>query len=375
MFYYTDALSDNAVRFLRQHQQESADQPFFMYVAYTAAHWPMQALEQDILKYRGKYDRGYEPVRRARLERLKKLGLVDPKWDCAPTVGDWEGVRRKAWEARCMEVFAAMIDNMDQGIGRILAELKRSGRLENTIIFYLNDNGGCAEDMGRTRLPEPAASELKPMGPDALQTRIRLPMQTRDGRPVRSGRGVMPGPADSYIAYGRDWANVSNTPFREYKHWVHEGGISTPLIVHWPAGIPTTRRGKLETQPGHVIDLMATCVALAGAVYPQEWQGRPIKPMEGISLVPAFVGKTLKRAEPLFWEHESNRAVREGRWKLVAKAGQPWELYDMGQDRTEMHDLAPQHAPEVQRLAAKWDVWAERASVLPLGAWKESPAK
>jgi arylsulfatase A-like enzyme len=375
VFYYTDALSDNAVRFLQQHQQESADKPFFMYLAYTAAHWPMQALEKDIAKYCGKYDRGYEPVRQARLERLRKLGLVKPEWDCAPTVGDWEGVKRKAWEARCMEVFAAMIDNMDQGIGRVLAELRSSGRLDNTIVFYLNDNGGCAEDMGRTRLPEPPASELQPMSPDMLQERIRLPMQTRDGRAVRSGPRVMPGPADTYIAYGRDWANVSNTPFREYKHWVHEGGISTPLIVHWPAGIPTARRGKLETQPGHIIDFMATCVELAGAAYPQEWHGSRIKPMEGISLVPAFQGKPLERAEPLFWEHESNRAVRDGRWKLVAKEARPWELYDMEQDRTEMHDLAAKHPQQVQRLSAKWDAWAARAGVLPLGAWKQTPPK
>ncbi len=370
VFYYTDALSDNAVRFLHQHQQESPGKPFFMYVAYTAAHWPMQALEKDIAKYKGKYDSGYESIRRARMERLKKLGLIDAKWDGAPTVGDWDGVKQKRWEARCMEVFAAMIDDMDQGIGRILTELKHSGQLDNTVIFYLNDNGGCAETMGRRRLPEPPASTLKPMSPDTLQDRIRLPMQTRDGRPVRSGHGVMPGPADSYIAYGRDWANVSDTPFREYKHWVHEGGISTPLIVHWPNGIPPARRGKLETQPGHVIDLMATCVDLAGATYPREWQRKPIKPMEGISLVPAFAGKPLKRAEPLFWEHESNRAVREGRWKLVAKADQPWELYDMENDRTEMHDLAREHPQEVQRLSAKWDAWAARANVLPLGAWK-----
>jgi arylsulfatase A-like enzyme len=371
VFYYTDALSDNAVRFLQQHQQESPAKPFFMYVAYTAAHWPMQALEKDIAKYRGKYDSGYEPIRQARMERLKKMGLIDSKWDCAPTVGDWNGVKRKAWEARCMEVFAAMIDNMDQGIGRILAQLKSAGQLDNTIIFYLNDNGGCAEDMGRTRLPEPTASELKPMPPDMLQTRIRLPMQTRDGRAVKSGLQVMAGPATSYIAYGRNWANVSDTPFREYKHWVHEGGISTPLIVHWPSGIPAARRGKLETQVGHIIDIMPTCAELAGAAYPRDWQGKPIKPSEGVSLVPAFAGKTLRRAEPLFWEHESNRAVREGQWKLVAKEGQPWELYDMEKDRTEMHDLAPQHPQDVQRLAAKWDAWAARAHVLPLGAWKE----
>ena len=375
VFYYTDALSDNAVRFLQQHQRESAEKPFFMYVAYTAAHWPMQALEKDIAKYRGKFDGGYEPLRQARLERLRKLRLINPEWECAPTVGDWQGVKRKAWEARCMEVFAAMIDNMDQGIGRILAELKGSGRLDNTTILYLNDNGGCAEDMGRNRLPEPPASELEPMPPDQLQDRIRLPMQTRAGHPVRSGQNVMPGPATSYIAYGRDWANVSNTPFREYKHWVHEGGISTPLIVHWPNGIPDARRGKLETQPGHVIDLMATCVQLAGAPYPREWQGRPIKPMEGISLAPALQGKPLSRAEPLFWEHESNRAVRDGRWKLVAKADQPWELYDMEADRTEMHDLASKLPEQVRRLSAQWDAWAARANVLPLGAWKEKSAR
>ena len=156
-YYYTDALSDNAVRFLQQHRQESPDKPFFLYLAYTAAHWPMQALDKDIAKYRGKYDGGYEPIRQARLERLKKLGLLDPKWDCAPTVGEWSSVKQKPWEARCMEVFAAMIDNMDQGIGRILAELRTSGRLDNTVIFYLNDNGACAEDMGRTRLPVPPA--------------------------------------------------------------------------------------------------------------------------------------------------------------------------------------------------------------------------
>jgi arylsulfatase A-like enzyme len=184
----------------------------------------------------------------------------------------------------------------------------------------------------------------------------------------------MPGPATSYIAYGRDWANVSNTPFREYKHWVHEGGISTPLIVHWPAGIPVARRGRLEAQVGHIIDLMATCVDLAQTTYPREWQGKPIQPMEGISLVPAFQGQPLRRAAPLFWEHESNRAVRQGQWKLVAKAGQPWELYDMEADRTEMHDLAAKHPNEVQRLSAEWDAWAKRANVLPLGAWKESKA-
>ncbi len=374
-FYYTDALSDNAVRFLQQHRQESPEKPFFMYLAYTAAHWPMQAPEKDIAKYRGKYDDGYGFVRQARVERLKKLGLIDAQWDCAPTAGSWNSVKQKAWEARCMEVYAAMIDNMDQGIGRILAELKNSGRLDNTVILYLSDNGGCAEEIGRTGQSKPPAVALQPMPADKLQDQTRLPMQTRDGRTVQSGQQVMPGPADSYISYGRNWANVSNTPFREYKHWVHEGGISTPLIVNWPAGIPAARRGKLEVQPGHIIDLMATCVALSGAAYPREWQGRQIKPMEGVSLLPALAGNPLQRAEPLFWEHESNRAAREGRWKLVAKADRPWELYDMEKDRTEMHDLAQQHPEEVKRLAAKWEAWAARANVLPLGHGYEKPPK
>ena len=368
-FYYTDAISDNAVKYLQEHQKESPERPFFMYVAYTAAHWPMQALEKDIEKYKGKFDGGYEPERQARTRRLKELGLMDKKWDCAPTVGDWNGVKNKKVEARCMEVFAAMLDNMDQGVGRIVDELKKQKRFDNTLIFFLQDNGGCAEDTGRRPVKKPAEKNFKPMKPDELQM-IAQPHQTRDGRPVRKGPGVMPGGADTFISYGENWANVSNTPFREYKHWVHEGGISTPLIVHWPNGIPGKRKGKLEKQPGHLIDIMATCVDVSGAKYPTELNENKIKPMQGVSLVRAFAGKDLARTEPIFWEHESNRAVRDGKWKLVAKADRPWELYDMEKDRTEMHDLASKNPNKVKELAAKWDAWAARCDVLPLGAWK-----
>jgi arylsulfatase len=198
-------------------------------------------------------------------------------------------------------------------------------------------------------------------------------MQTRDGRPVRTGPEVMPGPEDTFIAYGRGWANVSNTPFREYKHWVHEGGISTPLIAHWPAGIEG--RGRLSHEPGHLIDIMATCADLAGAERPREIGGAAVPPLEGVSLRPALGGKPLERKAPLFWEHEGNRAIREGKWKLVAKENQPWELYDVEADRTEQHDLAAGQPERVRQMAAQWDAWATRADVLPLGTWRGAQTK
>ncbi|HSU57252.1 MAG TPA: sulfatase-like hydrolase/transferase, partial [Candidatus Dormibacteraeota bacterium] len=368
-FYYSDAITDNAIRFLKQHAEETPDKPFFFYIAYTAAHWPMHALEKDIAKHRGKYDQGYEPMRRARFERARKLGYIDESVSLSSQAGDWESVTNKAWEARCMEVYAAMVDCMDHGIGRIVEQLKQQNQLENTLILFLQDNGACAEPMGRTDRSGKPPANLKAFTPDTLQPHIWPPMQTRDGRWVRSGEGVMPGPPDTYVAYGKNWANVSNTPFREYKHWVHEGGISTPLIAHWPAGIPASHHNQLEKQPGHLIDLMATCVDLSGAKYPAEHDGEKIKPMEGVSLLAALNGHSLARKQPLFWEHESNRAVRDGIWKLVSKENQPWELYDMSKDRSETQDLAAKNPERVKELADKWDAFAARANVLPLGAW------
>jgi arylsulfatase A-like enzyme len=371
-YYYTDAISDHAIRFIAENKR---DKPFFMYVAYTAAHWPMHALEKDIAKYKGKYDQGYEPIRRARYEKAMRLGLIDPRWSLSPQAGEWEKTEDKAWEARGMEVYAAMIDSMDQGIGRIIAELKKRGQLDNTLILFLQDNGGCAELTGRAPTqanPYKTRAEkavYTPMGKDDQQFNS-VPRQTRDGFPVLMGTGALPGPADTYIAYGKGWANVSNTPFREYKHWTHEGGISTPLIAHWPKGIPAARRNKLVNVPGHLIDLMATAVDLAGATYPTEVNGQKIHPMEGISLRSALTGKALNRPQPIFWEHEGNRAVRDGQWKLVAKENQPWELYDIAADRTEMSNLAAKHPDKVKALAAKWDAWAARSSVLPLGTWR-----
>jgi arylsulfatase len=270
-----------------------------------------------------------------------------------------------------MEVYAAMIDCMDRGIGRIVAALEERGRLENTLILYLQDNGGCQEPIGRTGdWQRPVEATLPPIAADAIRLEVR-PRQNRAGVPTLTGPHIMPGPEDTYIAYGMSWANVSNTPFREYKHFVHEGGISTPLIAHWPAGIG--RRGELEQQPGHLIDIMATCVDVAGASYPPERDGGP-RPLEGVSLVPAFAGESLGRPNPLFWEHEGNRAVRQGSWKLVAKENRDWELYDLAADRTELHDLAADRPELVQELARHWEQWAERAHVLPLGTWR-APAR
>jgi arylsulfatase len=368
-FYYTDAISDNAVKFLAEHRKESPDKPFFLYVAYTAAHWPMHAPEAAIAKYKGRYDAGYAPVREARLRRMKELGLVQADTPLSPGSDDWSAVADRAWEARCMEVYAAMVEIMDAGIGRIVAQLKADGQLDDTLVLFLQDNGACAEDTGRKSNGD-GPDDLKPMGPDDLQPRVLPPMQTRDGRWVRSGPGVMPGAADTYVAYGRGWANVSNTPFREYKHWAHEGGISTPLIAHWPAGIRPDRAGRLERQPGHLIDIMATCVDLAGATYPTEVDGKAIKPREGVSLRPVFNGEPLARVQPLFWEHEGNRAVRDSDWKLVARENKPWELYNIAADRTESHDLAASEPARVKAMAAAWDAYAARADVLPLGAWR-----
>jgi arylsulfatase len=371
-YYYTHAISDHAVRFISEHGQQAREKPFFLYVAYTAAHWPMHALERDIAKYSGKYDSGYDAIRRERFERMKKLGLIDPAWQFTRTVGDWESVKNHDWEARCMEVYAAMIDSMDQGIGRIVAQLKQQKQLDNTLIFFLQDNGGCAETVGRMprdgvtqRMTEPLLAPKNKSEPELAV----IPRSTRDGFAVVMGPGVMPGPRDTYIAYGQGWANVSNTPLREYKHWVHEGGISTPLIAHWPAGIP--RRGELERQPGHLIDLMATCVDVAGAAYPNERDGQRIQPLEGRSLAPAFAGNRIER-EAIYWEHEGNRAMRADQWKLVAKgpAGK-WELYDMQADRTETHNLAQSQAERVNRMVAQWEAWARRAHVLP---WIWNPA-
>ena len=377
-FYYTDAISDTAVKFINEHD---TDKPFFLYVPYTAAHWPMHALPEDIAKYKGVYDKGWDQIRTERYQRMLEMGLLKPEWGLSSAYPEkpWEETELQEWHAACMEVYAAMIDNMDQGIGRIVKALIDEGYYENTLIFFLQDNGACAESYAFNRIGEDTLrvdpDTLKPYTPGQFQYDME-PLQTRDGRPVRAGYGVYPGPADTYIGYDKNWSNASNTPFRMFKHWTNEGGIATPLIVHWPEGFDA--KGEFRWQPGQLVDIMATCVDVATADYPTEFNGNYIKPMEGISLVPAFKNQDLDR-DYLYWEHEGNRAIRKGKWKLVSEAWswpfmhdslnvlplEKWELYDLEADRTELSNLAKENPDLVNELAVEWQRWAEHAGVVP----------
>jgi arylsulfatase len=329
-FYITDAFTENAVRFLDQYGRE--EKPFFLYVAYTAPHWPLHALPEDIAKYKGKYRRGWDALRKERYARMIKMGIIDPKWPLTPRdegAVPWEGVEDKELMDLKMAVYAAQIDRMDQGIGRIMAKLRELGKEQNTLVLFLSDNGGC--------------HETGPLGFD------------------RRNNGLPPGGVDSYMSYGQSWANASNTPFRLFKKYTHEGGISTPLIAYWPAVIK--EKGKLTNQVGHIIDIMATCVDVAGAQYAKTFNGNEIIPAEGKSLLPIFQGKTRRPHEYLFWEHQTHEAVRYGKWKLVAEKRTKWELYDLEQDRSEMNNLIDKYPQLARRLRLKYEQWAQSVGV------------
>jgi arylsulfatase A-like enzyme len=373
-FYYTNAISDTTVKYIREHQ---AGKPFFMYVAYYAAHWPLHAPEDEIAKYNGVYDIGWDSLRALRFKRQKELGVITDKHKLTErpkTIVAWEDEPMKEWQARRMETYAAMIDIMDQGIGRIIRALEEKGELDNTIILYMQDNGGCAEPVFTNKPAEPlteAQKVLKSFPYDQVLA-VRKPEYTRDGRFIRSGRGVMAGPADSWVAYGEDWANASNTPFRLYKSFVHEGGIKTPLIVHWPAGVKS--KGRISGEVGHLIDIMPTCLDIAGAVYPDNFNEKKSLPLEGRSLAPVFSNKKLHRRS-IMWEHEGNRAIRIGKWKLVSRVQTPmeftpedekaWELYNLRKDPSETVNLAAKRPRKARRMAAKWEQEAIRLKMKP----------
>lgn len=369
VFYYTDAISDNAIMFLTEHYSEKRQEPFFLYVSYTSAHWPMHALENDIKKYDGIYDGGFHTIRKQRMKKAQKLGVVDPDWKMSPPAVQWESVKNKEWDIRNMEVYAAMVDRMDQGIGHILDVVKENKEFENTIVVYLQDNGGCAEGFGRKSNKDKLNNfNYKPLGKDGLQTKIWPEMQTRDGRPVRTGPDAMPGPDDTFTAYGQGWANVSNTPFRGYKHYGLEGGISTPLIFHWPHGIPVSQKSTVVNEVAHLIDIMPTFLDAAGIDYPTDYKGEEIKPKEGLSLLPVIRGAGLLRLAPLGFEHHGNLALRDGRWKIVSnyQRNKPriWELYDMEEDRTELNDLAEKMPDKLDQMVAQYEKWAEKVGAI-----------
>lgn len=355
-FFYTDAISDQAADYIKTHADDNCDSPFFLYTAYTAPHWPLHAHEEDIAKYKGRFDTGWDTLREERLERLVLSGILDSKWGLSerdPSQAPYEDAEDKAWLSRCMEVYAAQIDRMDQGIGRILDALESTGQLENTLIVFLSDNGGCAEDIPEDVLPSQLVEDLN-----------LARYKTRDGRTVKIGndRSVMPGAEDTYQSYETAWANLSNAPFRLYKHWIHEGGISTPLIMHWPEGIKD--QGSLRHGPGQLPDIMATILDVTGAVYPDNFDGYAIPPCEGESMAASFATDNTTRG-PLFWEHEGNAAVRNGKWKLVRKYPEDWELYNMEQDRTELNNIVSQHPDRRAEMLSLYENWAARCGVIP----------
>ncbi len=349
-FYLTDAISDNAVKMVNEAAE--GDSPFFMYVAYTAPHWPLHALEEDVARYEGKYRGGWDTLRTARHEELKGLGILDEKWDISPRDADsppWGDTPDHDWEDIRMAVYAAQIDSLDQGVGRIRAVLRANGVEGNTIIMFLSDNGGCAEFLVEDGdRPEPQ--------------RYRGP--NPDGTPIILGniRGLRPGSAQTFMSYDLPWANASNSPFRRFKHWTHEGGISTPFILSWPDRI---KEPGVVHSPTHLIDIMPTCLEVAGASHPTERAGHSTTPIEGESFLAAIEGRVWNRERPIFWEHEGSRAVRQGQWKLVSAIGDPWELYDMEADRTELNDLYDRNRPKSRELERLYEEWADRCGVLP----------
>ena len=364
-YYFTDAITDNAVKMLDENAAANSaasanggdEKPFFLHVTYTAPHWPLHAHEEDIARYEGKYRDGWDTLRTNRHEELKASGILSDRWEISPrnaSAGDWQDERNKDWEDLKMATYAAMIDRMDQGIGRILDKVREMGAEENTLVMFLSDNGGCAEFLAEdTQRPEP--SQYASPNPD--------------GTPIRMGNivGQRPGPGDTFMSYDLPWSNASNSPFRLFKRWTHEGGISTPFIVNWPERI---KEPGIVHEPTHISDIAATCIEAAGAQYPTELNGNAITQIEGVSFLDAINTGAWKRNLPIYWEHEGSRAVRIDNWKLVAEIGGEWELYDMDEDRTELSNLVEANAPKADEMIALYDVWAERCGVHP---WPLSP--
>jgi arylsulfatase A-like enzyme len=342
-YYATTAVADHAIKYLKEHAQQHAEKPFFAYIAFTSPHFPLHALPEDIAKYRDRYKSGWEAMRAARHQRMKEMGIVNtelsavernvgPPYDFPDDIAllgpgevnkpiPWNDLtpEQKDFQAMKMAIHAAMVDRMDQEIGRILAQLKAMNAFDNTIIMFSSDNGASAEIMVRDDGHDPKAS---------------------------------PGSALTHLCLGPGFSSACNTPFRRHKTWVHEGGISTPLVVHWPKGIAA--RGELRHNPTHLIDIVPTYLEVAGVTKPGQWNGEPIPPAPGKSLVAAFAKDNAVSQEYLWWLHEGNRAIRIGDWKLVAAKDDPWELYDLKNDRAEQRNLASENPDKVKELSDAW---------------------
>ena len=318
-FYTTHAITDFALQFLDQATQR--DRPFLLYTAFNAPHYPLHAPQKDVEKYDGRYDGGWDALRKSRHKKQIASGLLPGKWTLSPRpdhIPAWNSLSKeeRQWEADRMEVFAAMVDVLDHNVGRLVEHLKKKGVYEKTLILFCSDNGACPFE--RTR-----GKELEPWDPE------------------------------SYWTYDASWAHAGNTPFRLYKQNQHEGGISSPLIVHWPNGLQT-KPGSVTDQPGHLVDFMATFIDLADAHYPSKVGERMIDPLQGKSLLPIFRGETRDGHEQLYFHFGTDRALRQGPWKLVsAKLGR-WELYNLDEDRTELHDLSAKHPERVAAMSAEW---------------------
>lgn len=340
-FYLTTAISDTSVKYIDQHFAKMNADPMFMYVAYTAPHWPLHALQKDIDKYKDRYKAGWDKIRAERFEKQKQLGLMPEDAVMNPRdskVEAWDSLseEKKNEMAMRMAIYAAQINVLDDGVGKIVEKLKERNQLDNTLIFFLSDNGACAEFINSGKSKEVTGKE------------------------------------DTFESYRISWANVSSTPFKEFKHYTYEGGIATPLIVHWPKGIDASLNNKFISDYGHLTDIMATCVDVAQAKYPASFKGNNIIPMQGKSLVPHFSGKSNNRGV-IYWEHEANIAMRDGKWKLVAKTPEDaefsersLELYDMETDPVEMYNLAPKYPQRVKSMYADWLKWAKSIKAFPM---------
>jgi arylsulfatase len=342
-WYSADLFVEYIIRYAREAKEKGM--PYALYLPFINSHPKVMAPQEDIARFRGRYKAGWDALRQARLQRQKALGILGPEQKLSPRESNtynWEKLTPQQQDDfdHIMAIYAANVSRMDKAVGTLVDALKSMGEFDNTLILMMCDNGANAE-----------------AGPDGEMEAQELPGP--DGRPVAQPLG---GP-HSAVEVGMEWATLSNTPFRYFKNFTYEGGVSTPFIAHWPRGINPSLNGTFVRDMSHLIDVMPTLLEVTGTRYPARYNGHELVPLQGRSFAPRFQGRSLRRAGPLFWEYVGNRAVNDGRWKLVANYKEAWELYDLESDRSETRNLAASQPERVQRMAAQWDAWAARSFV------------